>query len=54
MGRVRVTNDSEETITIEPGETADLRGEENIIRVMASRVNTLNVNSHEDKSAKGD
>lgn len=54
MGRVRVTNNTDEKIVIEPGDTADLRGEEGIRRVMSSRVNTLDVSSFEDKSGSSD
>ena len=41
MSRVRVKNDTDETIEIEPGKSKDLYGEESTLRVMASRVKTL-------------
>lgn len=41
MSRVRVKNDTDETIVVEPGESVDLYGDESTLRVMASRVKTL-------------
>ena len=41
MSRIRLKNNTDDTIVIEPGESVDVHGEESTLRVMASRVKTL-------------
>jgi len=48
--RLRVTNDTDEPIRIEPGQTIRLRGTEHKKRVLASRKSELVVTSHEEWS----
>lgn len=46
---MRITNDTDDTIEIEPGETIYVNVESDRVRVMASRTKVINIEEVEDK-----
>ena len=46
---LKITNDTDETITVEPGETVQVRGKEEQYRVLASRKSKLIVTGHGER-----
>lgn len=43
MSKVRLMNDTDETIVVRPGDTIEVIGEKNKIRVLSSRTTVLKV-----------
>ena len=46
---LRITNETDETITVKPGETVQVRGREEQYRVLASRKSKLIVTGHGER-----